>query len=315
MAGIMIRGLLCLYPRAWRDRYGDELAGLIDEARGNRRPSLRLISNVASSGIRQRLQRIGLVGDDLTPDDRTQSGLVLVMWSWMLFVLGGIGIEKSSEHWKAAVPAAKAGVPTLAFAALFVVAAIASSLVLAGVAVAATPLVPFLRARGWKQIRRPIYRAGAVTGLVAIGLVALSVWAGHLTATQRNGDDTAFSAAVLAWAFLFACCLFSWAAAAVSIVRQLTIRKPVLTVVTRIAAAVTASMVVMTIASAVWWAAIAQEAPWFLAGRASGSGGSVTPITLVIAVATMLVATLLASVGIRRSLLNVRLLQRVTRSE
>ena len=38
MTDIAIRGLLRLYPRAWRARYGEELAGLILQASGSRGP-------------------------------------------------------------------------------------------------------------------------------------------------------------------------------------------------------------------------------------------------------------------------------------
>ena len=308
MTDITIRGLLRLYPRAWRARYGDELTDLILQASGSRGPCLRLTADVALAGIRERLRAIGSLGNDLTPGDRTQSGVLLVMWSWMLFVLGGIGVQKAAEHWKAAVPTAKAGVPEVAFGVLLVVAAIGSVLVLAGITCGARALAPFLRAGGWKHIRRPIYRASAITGLTVTGLLALSIWAHNLSLAQRNGHNSAYSAAVLIWALLFAGCLFTWAAAAVSVVRYLNLKPRLLTIETRIAAAVTAMMATMTIASAIWWAAVAHTAPWFFAGTAPGTQGTVAPLNLLIPVAFMLTATLLASLGTRRSLHNARLM-------
>jgi hypothetical protein len=305
---IAIRGLLRLYPRAWRVRYGDELAGLILQASGGRGPSMRLSTNVALAGVRERLRAVGLLGNDLTPGDRTQSGVLLVLWSWMLFVLGGIGVQKAAEHWTAAVPATKAGVPEVAFGVLVVVAAIGSVLVLAGIAYGARAFAPFLGAGGWGHIRRPIYRASAITALTAIGLLTLSIWAHHLTVAQRNGHTPAYSAAVLIWALLFAGCLFTWAAAAVSAVRYLNLKPRLLTIETRIAAAVTATMATMTIASAIWWAAVAHSAPWFFAGTPAGTRGTVAPINLLIPVGLMLTATLLASLGTRRSLHNARLM-------
>jgi hypothetical protein len=37
---------------------------------------------------------------------------------------------------------------------------------------------------------------------------------------------------------------------------------------------VTIAMVAMTAATAVWWVALADSAPWFLAGGTAGAGGS-----------------------------------------
>jgi hypothetical protein len=290
MTDITIRGLLRFYPRAWRARYGDELASLILQASGNRGPSLRLNINVALAGIRERLRAIGLLGNDLTPHDRTQSGVLLVMWAWMLFILGGIGVEKASEHWKAAVPATNTGLPEVAFAVVVIAAAVGSVLVFAGVTLVGRALMPFLRAGGWRQIRRPIFRAGAMTGLAAIGLASLSIWAHHLTFAQRN--------------------LLTWAAAAVSTARRLNLKPRLLALETSVAAAVTATMAVITIASAIWWGAVAHSAPWFFAGTAPGTAGTVDPLNLVIPVAFMLSATLLASIGVRRSLCNVRFLEK-----
>jgi hypothetical protein len=230
------------------------------------------------------------------------------MWSWMLFVLGGIGVEKAAEHWQAAVPAADAGLPDVAFGVLFVAAAIASVLVLSGVAFAGGAVVAFLRRGGWEQIRRPIYRAGTTTALTAVGLLSIGLWARHLSDAQRNGHDGLYGAAVLLWALLFAVCLFSWAAAAVSTARRLNLTPRVLIVESRLAVVVTGAMAAVTIASAVWWAAVADTAPWFFSGTAPGSPGMVAPINLVIPLAFMLTATLVACAGARRALQNARLI-------
>ncbi len=307
MTDITVRWLLRLYPRAWRARYGDELTGLVLQASGQRRPSLGLMADVALGGLRERLRAIGVLGNDLTPRDRAQSGILVVLWSWALFVLGGLGVDKAAEHWTAAVPPASARLGEVAFAVLIAAAAIGSVLVVAGIALSGRTFAAFLRAGGWQRARRPIYRASIVTGLAAIGLLALSTWAHHLTVAQRNGDSDAYGAAVLCWVVLFAGCLSSWAAAAASTVRHLDLTARLLALESRTATAVTATMVAMTMASSVWWATIAHSAPWFLAGTAPRTGGTVAPVNVVIPVALMLTATLMATVGARRALRNSRL--------
>jgi ABC-type amino acid transport system permease subunit len=139
-----------------------------------------------------------------------------------------------------------------------------------------------------------------------IGLFALSTWAHHLSAAQRNGGNDAYGAAVLCWAVVFAGCLFCWAAAAVSTVRHLNLTVRLLVLETRLATAVTATMAAMTVASSVWWATVARAAPWFFAGTPPRTPGMVAPVNLVIPVGLMLAATLLASVGARRALRNAR---------
>jgi len=266
MSDITTRALLRLYPRPWRARYGEELTGLILQASGGS-PSLLLKMDVALGGVRERLRVIGLLGNDLTPGDRARSGVLVVMWSWMLFVLGGIGVEKAAEHWQAAVPPASARLGEVAFAVLI---------------------------------------AAAVTGLSVTGLLALSVWAQHLSVAQRNGGNDAYGAAVLCWVVLFAGCLFCWAAAAASTARHLNPTPRLLVLETRLAVAMTATMAAMTIASSIWWATVARSAPWFLSGTAPRTPGTVAPFNLVIPVAFMLSATLLASMGARSARRNVR---------
>jgi hypothetical protein len=307
MTDLIIRALLRLYPRAWRDRYGDELAGLIFQASEQPRPSLRLTADVAAEGIRERLRAVGVLGTDLTHRDRTQSGVMVVMWSWMLFCLGGIGFEKAAEHWRPAVSGTNAQLPEIAFAAFFSAAVIGSGLVVAGVAVGGRTLVAYLQAGGWPQIRRPIYRAGIVTALTMIALVAVAIWAHHLTSAQRNGQDDSYSAAVVGWAVLFAACLFSWAGAAAATIRHLSFSVRLMRLESWIAAVVAAAMAAMTIATAVWWATIADTTPWFFAGTPPHTPGAVAPSNLIIPAALMAIATVLGAVGAVRSLRNSRL--------
>ena len=51
-----IRTLLRLYPRAWRERYGDEFLALL----GDERISVRTIMNIVSSAMRERFTRGGV---------------------------------------------------------------------------------------------------------------------------------------------------------------------------------------------------------------------------------------------------------------
>lgn len=306
MSGISLQALLRFYPRAWRARYGDELAALIMQSSGSRRPPWRVSSDIVLAGCRERLRAAGIAGDGLTPHDRAQSGVMLVLWAWVLFVLGGIGVAKVSEHWQAAVALSSRGLPAAAFDALVIAAAIGSLLVLSGIALTCLNLRRFLSAGGWTKVRRPVIRAAILTVLLVVATILLADWAHHLTNLQRNGHDNAYTGVFVLWILLFVACLFSWATATAVTARQIGIRERLLAVETSLAVAVSVAMTVMTVATAVWWGAVAQSAPWFFAGTRPGSVGTVLPLNLVIPACLMVIATALGTGGAARAIRNVR---------
>lgn len=109
---------------------------------------------------------------------------------------------------------------------------------------------------------------------------------------------------MLCWTVLFAGCLLSWANAAAATVRRLNPKQRLFKLQNRIVVAVTVSMAAMTVAATVWWATVTHSALWFFAGTAPDTSGTAAPLNLVIPIAFMLAATLLASLGARRSIRN-----------
>ncbi len=61
-------------------------------------------------------------------------------------------------------------------------------------------------------------------------------------------------------------------------------------------------MAVMSTATIVWWIALGNSAPWFLAGRPVGESGSVLAPQLLLAAVVMVGATLLGGFASRRAL-------------
>ena len=135
--------LLWAYPPAWRERYGDELVGLLEaDADGGSVP-LRVKLDVIGAGLVQRLRSSGLVGDEL-----------LVLSSWAAFVVAGLAFAKTSEHWQAVTPETDRGVANAAFSGVLLGAELGTLAVLLGIALVARPLFAFLRAGGWEKIHR-----------------------------------------------------------------------------------------------------------------------------------------------------------------
>jgi hypothetical protein len=286
------RRLLRLYPEGWRARYGDELEALIVDASGGGRVPWRTRLDVARSAASERLAAAGL-GDGGTAGERVRGGVLLVLCAWALFVAGGLVVQKTSEHWQAATPAADRALPSAAFGVLAGAAACASLLVVAGAALALPSLLGFLRQGGWPQIRSRVIAATVVTDVAVVATIGLVAWASTLSAHERNGGDAAYAVAFVAWALLVLACLATWTHAAVTTARRLRLPDATLRAETWIAAAVTLAMVAMTVAAFVWWAALAGAAPWFLSGRPAGVSGAT--------VALMLTAAALAAAGTRQA--------------
>jgi hypothetical protein len=212
-----MRLLLLLYPRPWRERYGEELAMLTADG-GGLRPTV--VVDVLLGAGRERLRE----------------GALLVLQAWALFVVGGVGVQKFSEHWREATPAPARAVPAGAFDGLVAGAAIGSALVLLGVAVA---LPAAVRARAFA--RREIVRALVATVVAGAALAA---------AAGRHGEH----GLTIVFAVTFVLALAAWTSAVLATARRLDR----LGLESALAVGVAASMVAMTICTCVWWGALAR---------------------------------------------------------
>jgi hypothetical protein len=293
--------LLWCYPERWRARYGDELEALILDMSGGGRVPWRIRADVLGAGVRERLRAAGLSGEGPAPS-RVRAGALLVMWAWALFVLGGAVLGKSTEHWQSSMPpGAGHATATAAFTTLTVGAVVGALLVLVGIALALPSVLSFLRGGGWHHVRRLMLTAGALTAALVVATIALVAWAHGLTPRARNGHDTAYGIAFLAWVVLCAGTLLTWTAAAARTARHLELSSRVLRAQARLAVAATATMGIIAAATAVWWVAVGQAAPPALTGGPDVGHASAVVPQLVIAMVIMLGAIALATVGARRA--------------
>ena len=295
------RLLLRYYPSAWRERYGEELQSLIVECSDGDRVPWRMRRDVMRAGVGERLRATGLSGDG-APAERVRDGLLLVLYAWALLVVGGLGVQKFSEHWREATPAGSRALPSDAFGVLVVVAIGGALLVLAGIGAAAPALAAFVREGGWVKVRRRVISAALLTAVAVAGTVGLVIWAGGLTPGQRNGHDTAYAIAFVVWVLLAVGCLLGWTATTAAVVRRLPLSTHTLRTEVRLAIAATAAMWVMAAATVVWWVETADSAPWFFAGRPIGQSGSPFAVQMVLATSLIVLASTLATVGTRRAI-------------
>jgi hypothetical protein len=171
------------------------------------------------------------------------------------------------------VPRADRGLPAAAFDAVQVSALVGSAAVLAGVALALPGFLRDLRSGGWTAVRRPILVASATT-IVAAAALASVAFGHHIIA----------GLVFIAFALVS---LFAWTHAAAVAARRLA----PLRAHSYLALLVSATMLAMTVAAAVWFGSVTAHAPSFV-GAAQ----------LAVAATFMLAGTALAAAGGLRSL-------------
>lgn len=203
---LLVRAVLSLYPRSWRDRYQDEFARLLLDllACAPRRARMRLVVNAAIGAADAHLN---LAGGDMT--DRIRSSLGVVACALVAFAIAGSGFQKMTEYPDFTAAASQHSSIGTSFTVLRGAAVAAGIIVLA----AAIPLV-------WTVVRQAV--AGRRTDLLlrlAVPPVAIGAWLGLIKLIQavapppgpRSGLDAAAAAWVIALgAVVTALC--AWAA-------------------------------------------------------------------------------------------------------
>ena len=139
-------GLLRWYPRAWRERYGEEFLAMVEDTLEGARPGWRLRLGLAWAGLREhgrRARRAGLaVGHAVTgPQPLVAPAFIVASFPHAL---------------KASPAAARAWQATAALGILAAIVVFAAAAVLASGLAAGPALVRFLRAGGWPEIRRRV---------------------------------------------------------------------------------------------------------------------------------------------------------------
>jgi hypothetical protein len=225
---------------------------------------------------------------------------LVVLGAWVPFVLAGASFQKLSEHYGTAVPTASRALPTGAFDAVVVAAALGTGLVVLGALAVLPAFLRFLAAGGWPVLRRPARRAATLSVLAVGAFGALLPWVHSLSNAQRNGAYWPYGAAFLSWALLAAAALVLWTAAAVTATRRLDLSRGVVAFEAALAVGLATVMIVITAATAVWWASLATHAPWFLHGTARGTSASAFTPRLALTMGVMLTAALAAAWAVSR---------------
>jgi hypothetical protein len=280
------RRLLRLYPPAWRTRYGEELEALIVDVSGGGRVPWRMRLELVLAAAREHAHVLHTGSAGRPAHGKTRSGAMLVLWAWMLFVCAGIVVQKLSEHWQASVPAARRAVPASAFDGLVAGAAAGAAIVAIGAALLLPSLMAFVRCGRFSEVRHSVTRSAGLSLLTAAAAIGVVVWAHQLGTPQRNGGDSPYEGAVIAFALLGAVCLASWVATTSAITSRLALPARTLRLEALVATGIVIAMAAMTFSTVVWWRSLADDAPGWV------------PVP----VAVMVVALTLGAIGSARAL-------------
>jgi hypothetical protein len=154
------RRLGACYPRAWCERYGEELEELIVLAAGGGSVDWNTRLDVLRGAARERARCALGLGPGGGPHERSREGVAAVLCAWAVFAVAGSVVAKTSEHWNEVMLGRVPVIATLGFDALRIAAVVTAAFVVVGMLVALPAALELLRREGLAAHRRPPERAG-----------------------------------------------------------------------------------------------------------------------------------------------------------
>jgi hypothetical protein len=253
-AGGDVGKLLRWYPRAWRERYGEEFLAMVEDSLDGGAPTLGLRLSVAWAGLRERGHQARLT----TARQVTARGDAVMRW--LAFLITGYIFAILPTAFRAP-PAVQVWPVTAALDAEVGIAIFGGIAVLASGFLAYPAFVRFLRAGGWPKIRRRVAWAAAVTAAAGGGLTWLALAPGVKTLDQPNTSWTSFLG-IAVTALLLAAAFGLWTYAVTATARRLALSSRVRTAEQVLAALVAAAMSGTMSAELIWYSAL-RSSVWF----------------------------------------------------
>lgn len=296
--------LMRWYPPQWRERYGDEMAALLEDsyATASEVP-LRQRVSLAWSGLGERARSAGLVGSSQPPDVRLRGGSLWVLCGWAFYVAAGVIFAKTADHWSTGAPAAGHWVATGGFNVVGAAAGVGIVIVFLAALVVLPAFVRFLASGGWGDVRRPILVAIGSFAASAVLFVVLVAWAHSLNGHDRNGGLPIYGWFFVLVSLVFFAALGCGTAAALAVARRVELSHRTLRLLGLMAVALVGMMGLALVSLVAWWSSEAVHAPAFL-NQVIGNGvpfqSSVVPPTLLMSGVLMMIGLVLGVVGLVR---------------
>jgi hypothetical protein len=247
--------LLRWYPRAWRERYGEELLALIQDTVDEGRPTWRLRLGVIWGGLRERVHQAGQAARAAI---KRPNGVDL----WAKMLTAGSIVAILPQNLSESPPPARGWQAVAAFDALLAAVALTGAVVVASGLAALPALVRFLRAGGWPKIRRRVAWAGGasvVAGGALAGLVLVSV----SRSPAQLDASWAYLVGFLATGLAVTAAIGLWAIAAAATARRLTLASRVRSAQLMLGAVAPLAVTVTLVTLNLWWS-VTQAPGWLV---------------------------------------------------
>ncbi len=259
MSARLARLALALYPLAYRRRYGEEMAALVED----QGVSPRVVADLVRGALRAHLRPEPDLTRQLGPDDRLRLGLSSILLCWVVFAAAGLGLYKTTEDHGFTAAGHAHGLLGTAHFAIQMLAGVCSVAVLLG----AAPLVVIALRQA--RDRRAVERA-TVLALGCLLVFVLATAALVALANLATPPGEALAAASLAiWSVLALACGLGCALAGRLGLFAITVPKDVLRASAACANVVVVGMVGISLATALYLVALLHDAPG-LAGQGNG---------------------------------------------
>jgi hypothetical protein len=246
--GQPLRKLLRWYPRAWRERYGEEFLALVEDALDGRGPGWRLRLGVARSGLRERGHQARLTGRRMLPRLARDPGLAAIAGGYLIAIVAHVLGTSSGRQ------------ADVILGALIALASLAGLAQLAGALAALPALVRLVRAdRRPKPGRRLAGPAVATVATVATAaaLAWLTFWSGTSSLTPLSTSPTCM-AGLIGTVVALAVALRQWA----DVARRLELAPLLRAVESGLGTVAVPVIIVLMCASVVWYSVLGFAGFW-----------------------------------------------------
>ena len=257
------RSLVRLYPRAWRERYGEEFVALLEERPASLRDALDVALGAADAHLRPQVaseRRVALM------IGRMRGSVLAVLWAWVGVVMAGVGFQKMTEYEDFVRVARENAAVGVSFDAVVAGAVVALAAVLVGGAPIVFAAVRGALAEGRKDVPLllcvPLLSVAAFIGYVFLVGEVVYPALGHLTA--RGGVNVAL---FLSLAGVFLLAAVASAASVSAAVRRSEVGERIYRFALYPAGLATLAMVMVSTATLVWGLALWAQAPTLFVGH------------------------------------------------